>query len=586
MLLALGKIKKFIKKFWRAIILFLIAVCFFVGTSSFNYYSEKDDFIKWLSPDETANYTFSKLYGQEKMIQIFEKYNLYSSDIIHPRSFISDSGWIKPTSFLGIIIIYGKIVSLTSYKLLPYLTPFFAVVGIIFYYLLIKKIFGRSIALVSSLLLSSFPVYIYYSARSMFHNILFIVFFIMGLYFCLLMANKERDSANNSQIKQKNKLFHSWLFAALAGFFMGLALISRTSELLWLGPILLLLWLINIRNIGIAKSIIFVSFSFAAFLPVFYWNEILYGSFWHSGYPKMNQSILNIGQAGADIAKAAISGQLEDKKGLFLTLRDNIFYFGWQPYQSLKMFYFYFVRMFFWLFWPAIFGGIILFSKIKRWKIKHWAYFITYSIISLILLFYYGSWGINDNPDLKSHTIGNSYTRYWLPIYLGAFPLASLFIIKFSKIFRKKILSGLIIIAILSSIFVISIRFVLFGSEEGLLGSAKKLIASRQELNNVLSLTENSSVIITRYHDKLFFPERKVIVGLFDDINLVKEYAKLVGYLPVYYYNFILPEKDLDYLNHKRLAEVGLEIKEVSKITNDFTLYRLENVKFKSQNVK
>ncbi|MEK7097379.1 MAG: hypothetical protein AAB906_00855, partial [Patescibacteria group bacterium] len=74
----------------------------------------------------------------------------------------------------------------------------------------------------------------------------------------------------------------------------------------------------------------------------------------------------------------------------------------------------------------------------------------------------------------------------------------------------------------------------------------------------------------------LFFPERKVIMGLFTDDNMNREYAKLAKLIPVYYYNFTFPEKDIDYLNNKRLPQFGLEIKEVEKISDSFTLYKLD----------
>jgi len=93
----------------------------------------------------------------------------------------------------------------------------------------------------------------------------------------------------------------------------------------------------------------------------------------------------------------------------------------------------------------------------------------------------------------------------------------------------------------------------------------------------VLELTESNAVIITQYHDKLFFPERKVILGLFDNKDMVARYAKMVDYLPVYYYNFALNQDAVNYLNERRLGEVDLNIKEVERINNDFVLYKLSH---------
>ena len=184
---------KFIKKNLSIIIVILLAIVFFIGTSSFNYFAQNNDFIKFSSPDETSNYIFTKLYAQTNNLSIYEKYNLYAKDIIHPRSVRSDFGVLKPVSFLGIILIYGKIASLFSYKIIPYLTPFFAGIGIIFYFLLIKKIFNKKNALISAFILACFPVYIFYTARSMFHNVIFVVFLIIAIYFSFLMKEKRKQ---------------------------------------------------------------------------------------------------------------------------------------------------------------------------------------------------------------------------------------------------------------------------------------------------------------------------------------------------------------------------------------------------------
>ena len=89
-----------------------------------------------------------------------------------------------------------------------------------------------------------------------------------------------------------------------------------------------------------------------------------------------------------------------------------------------------------------------------------------------------------------------------------------------------------------------------------------------------MELTESNAVIITRYHDKLFFPERKVIVGLFNDDNMNMRYAQLVDYLPVYYYNFTFPQKDVKYLNQSKLPKAGLRIEKIERV-GDFSLYKL-----------
>ena len=81
------KIKIWLKGQWPLLAVIFLSVVFFFGTSGYNYLTQADGFAKWSSPDETANYIFSKLYVQTGEMTMFEKYNLISDGVIHPRSF-------------------------------------------------------------------------------------------------------------------------------------------------------------------------------------------------------------------------------------------------------------------------------------------------------------------------------------------------------------------------------------------------------------------------------------------------------------------------------------------------------------------
>ncbi len=552
----------------------IIAIGFFVFASSFNYLSQDQEFRKWLSPDETANYTIAKLYAETGSLQFFESYNLISKDIIHPRSFRSDWGWIKPVSFLGLPLMYGWLAGIFGTAILPFLTPFFGALGIVFFYLLIRELFGKSIGFWSAFLLAVFPVYIYFSARSFFHNILFIVCLIIGLYFAVMM-NKPTVRQTGSYFK-KNSV--KLLFALFSGIFFGLAIISRTSELIWVGPLLVCLYIFNFRRVGIIKLFFFLLGLLISFLPVFYWNQLLYGIWYASGYPELNSSLGTLKESSVALAQTTANGKFFDLKPLLAKLKMTIFHFGYKPQQSVIMFDRYVVTMFPWLFWSAIVGLSIYLVRFKKYTRARWLYILAWGCCSLIVILYYGSWLFYDNPDPNSFTIGNSYTRYWLPFYLGAISLASLGIVMITSWLKKPWLIVSARIIICTVIAVISIRFVWLDPDEGFKISITKQAAAKVEWQEVLSKTESNSIIITRYHDKVFFPERKVIVGLFDDKNIIAEYARLVDHLPVYYYNFSFPEKDLLYLNNGPLLEAGLQLEVMELITEKFTLYRLKKL--------
>lgn len=591
--------KLFIKKNINLPIIIALALWFFFAASAFNFftqsYSEAGDFVKWTSPDETANYTFAKLYGQEDRLTIQEDYNLQLEDVMRPRSFRSDHGVLKPVSFLGIILVYGKIVSLTSYKYLPYITPFLAALGIIFYYLFIRRIFSEKIAFISAIILAFFPPFLYYSARSMFHNVPFVVFLLIGIYFSsLAFCTPEKQKFRETKLKIKN--LGIMASALLSGFFLGLSIVTRTSELLWIGPVLLLALILNIKRINFLNLPLLLGGLTLAIAPMAYHNQILYGSPFFGGYAEMNQSIIEIVEAGASVVSFSQSPSQEGG-GLLGTLQSNIFRFGFHERFSLEMFKYYFVEMFSIVFWTAVLGFILFVFDFKKQKYGQYVYLMSLVPFSAFLVLYYGSWEFHDNPDPNQYTIGNSYTRYWLPVYLGVIPFSALFFLRVKDQLKKivnfnylgaqtrkflsfslnsRLLDYFLILLLLSIYIFASINFVLLGSSEGLLQTAFRQRQSQDEQKHILELTESNSVIITRYHDKLLFPERKVIVGLFDDQAMNKLYAKIAKELPLYYYNFRFSEKDFNYLNDRRLKEAGLKIKEVQKIDDVFTLYKLD----------
>lgn len=599
-----------------------IATLFFCAAAFFNYQTQNQNFIKWLSPDENANYVFAKHYAETDSFIIEDKDNLYVSDIIHPRSFRSDWGELKPMSFLGLPLFYGTIAHFTSINIIPYLTPLFASFSLIFYYLLCRRLFNTRVAILSVIILASFPVYLYYSTRSMFHNVLFVDFLLAGLYFAHASASLKLGKWHFFGFD-----WRGLSLAALGGLMFGFALITRASEALWVLPFLGVLWIFNARRIGILKPAMFLIFFIAPFIAIFYWNTILYGSFWFGGYAEMNQSLSNIKGAGESVGWRFWKNQ-ETLMAAFEILKQNVFYFGFSSFQSIKTFFAYFPALFWWIFWPAVFGASIIASNWREQKYAVKIFTFSAILTSLILVFYYGSWQFHDNPDTTKTTIGNSYTRYWLPIYLAAIPLASLFFEKLvlglwdkskkdiiaekksvfyragnvnaalSSIAREKkgadlrkyipslkwprrsLIENAILSLIIGSMVVFSLNFVLFGQDEGLIYSALKQELSKQEFETILNLTPRGAVIVTRYHDKLFYPERRVIVGEFNDKNMIGAYAKLMRRAPVYYYNFTLPRESLKYLNERKLAEFNVQLNKI-KTLGVFTLYEFESARGK-----
>lgn len=588
------KIKINWQKLANPLIVSLLALVFFISTASFNYFTQDKNYIKWTSPDETANYFFSKEFAETGQLSYFDPAAVIGDNMVMPRSLRSDAGWVKPVSFLGIALTYGSIGSILGSRVIPYLTPFFAAWGIIFFYLLINRIFNsKRVGLISAFLLASFPVYIYYTVRSMFHNVLFIVFLIIGFYFFTVALGEKRKIKIFEEIKTKFLTFKferrrtvQIVMALLSGIFIGLAIITRTSEVLWLLPILGIIWLFYARRFGLIKFFVFLAGVIIALMPVVYWNTVLYQNSFRGGYNEMNRSLDEISSASTEVLSSKGISKFEQYKAYYHTIKDNIFYFGFKKEQSIDMFNHYIIDMFPVLVYLGLFGLLLLIARnIKHFEKKYLVYVLVWITLGLILVFYYGSWKFNDNPNPDSYTIGNSYTRYWLPIYLMLLPLVSYAIVKVSRALfsvTKKIpekikqigIVGLQATAVLALSY-IGLMFVLYGSEEGLAYLYYNNLAERGNAEMVFSLTEPNSIIITQYYDKFFFPERRIIMGKLPNDEILTAAQKLVKYYPIYYYNFFLNDKDVEYLNERKFASFDLEMELVKKVNAKFGLYKL-----------
>jgi Dolichyl-phosphate-mannose-protein mannosyltransferase len=565
----------------------LIAVAFFVLTSSYNFITQRDGTVKWNSPDETANYYFAKSYATDHILSKFEPANIVASDLVIPRSLRSDNGWIKPVSFLGIILIYGEIGALTTPVIIPYLTPFFGAIGIIFFYMLVKRLFNARVALISAALLAVFPVYLYYSIRSMFHNVLFLVLLIIGFYFLV----RALDKAYSHIIKPKLVSWHlpknvliGWLFTFLSGVFIGLAVITRSSELLWLAPVLGLIILFYGRRLGFSRLLLFAGGIGLGMLPAFYFNQILYQSPFNGGYGEMNRSIADISSAGSELIHNSIASQITAYQDLFTKIFKNVFFFGFHIGQSREMFNYYVIEMFPWLSWLAVLGVIgLIILNLKHPRKKFLVYLLMWGILSVILVLYYGSWRFTDNPNAASHTIGNSYTRYWLPMYLMAIPMAALaielslkglfFLFRKHSSYKALVSGGATVVVFL--VMITSFNFLLFGSEEGLINLYYNTREDKRIGEMVFKLTPDDAIVITQYHDKVLFPERRIMMGKMEEENYYPYVAKLLNYYQVYYFNFSYTPEAVAYLNNGRLAKYNIKMELVKKTGGRFALYKL-----------
>lgn len=514
----------------------IIAAIFFIFAYSFLAFRSGRIFN---SPDENANYFFANLFAAESRLDYPLAEN---NDILHPRSMTVVGQKIVPQSFLGMPLIYGALGKIFGSNAIIFFTPIIAAINVLFFYEIIKKIFDEKIAFLSGILVFIHPAFWYYSTHSMYHNVLFVSFLIAGIYFFVCDFNIFGNKKNQ------------YINIILGSLFIGLSLICRYSEAPWIFLILIILYFLNKNKINL-KQIAVCFFIFFIFLfLILFLNNKLYGSPFSSGYN-------SIAGAQADAITASV------KNSSPLRFIFNIFVNFWN----------YGIYIFWWLSLPACFGFFLLLKKYKNLESKQKKYLAVFFAGFIYLIIYYGSWSFHDNPDPAKITIGTSYVRYWLPIYIFSTPFLAVLLLKIKQ--KKTAKNSIIFLCALAFLISCNFLFVFKLTDESV---GRNVLGQYAEIKNaVLNLTENNSIIIAGYYDKLFFPDRLVIENIDEERDKrLEEIKKLLEKnYPVYYYSWN-SDDDILYLN-KILSKYNLSLDNSKKIREGERLFQVKSLKLK-----
>jgi len=479
------------------------------------------------SPDETANYFFSDLFASQSTIKFGDPANLVAEELVTPRSMRVIKGQTVPAGFMGLSLIFGTLAKITGSGLIPFFTPIIAILGIIFFYFLLKKLFDQKVAFISALFLFIFPGYWYYATKGLMPNVAFVSFFIMTFYFFI------------SAIRKSN----IWPYVFF-GFFLSLSLIIRTSEIFWIAILFFVLIVYNFKKINFKLLILSFLVFLLVFSPIFFFNQQIYGSPLSYGY--------------------SLDIKLQDKTVIAqgLTLMEKLFLpFGFHPRLALKNLFNYTFGIF--PIWSFLFlVGLLTFSFLtfKNNNQRNLLYLLTYFGLGCYLVIYYGSWLFYDNPDPLAVTIGTSYIRYWLPLYLFGLPFISITLLYFLRNF--KLAKILFIIYLFCVLVLASYQTVFLSKDEGLLKVKSNLIGYQNLAQVVVKQTEDNAVIIADKMDKVFFPARSVIYKLNNPQDYDRIKQLIVNGYQVYYFYFTRDSIELEKFNQKYFYDFGLKVGE------------------------
>lgn len=503
------------------------------------------------SPDEAANRIFATEFAERGRLWRSEPLDAVAPGVVHPRSMRIANGVQVPVGFIGLPVLYGGIARVLGTEAIPFLAPVLAALAVLAWAGIAAKLFGdERIGILAGGLLAVHPVWWYAASRTLQPNVLFVSLLIGALWFFIA-----------SPLKGVRR-------AIPAGMLLGLALAVRPSEAYWIALGVMTI-LVVLRDGRAAKDACIAAICAAVMLvPFFVTQHGLYGSIFATGYG-----------AGIDteVVGAAVGGNAAKLLG---PLRPYLFPLGFAPRLAFRTFATYGIGFFGW--WSCIVGaGLAAYAALlvrRKVTVTRGTAAATAAVllVALWLILFYGSWVIKDTPDPDAITIGSSYLRYWLPLFVVSTLPAAWFAGRVLPRLRSALVTSLVIALVILAIGSVSAVQIAFAEGEGLVRMKADLERYVLDRDAVLAATEEDAVIVVDRSDKVLYPHRSVVVPLRSE----QTYAALpllVAHTPTYYLGLTLPEKDLAWLNEVKLPPLGLSIAPVREVS-DQTLYRFTSV--------
>lgn len=531
----------------------------------------------FISPDENAAFTFAEVWRNDGELAVAEELNTTLGGIVHPRSVVAVGGALVPGSFFGMPLLAGTIGRFVGAHGMLLVTPFLAVLAVLAWRSVVYRLFGDNrLATLAAVALAVFPPFWYYAARSMMHNVAFVAFLIFGAWF-VIAKPFSRVGENRS------RRLLEFLFA---GICVGIALMMRTAEVIWVVAAVGGLFAAKQSAISNQRtaathlpSTIYLVTAFAsgaimmlALLALV--QASVYGSPFVNGYTVQNA----VSAAPQEVQFALAETPAET---IFEKVGAVLLPFGFHEFAIAKNVWHFGLALFPWMTVLAAVGIASSQWPVARrqpgseplnpghWPLqkKTWRVLLTLLVVLAAWLgVVYGSWSFNDNPDPFAVTLADSHVRYWLPLFVLATPFIALALQKLTT--RK----AWLLVPVTAAVVVLSWSLVFLG-DDGLLASRKELFESAAKRDAVLLATEETSIVIVDRADKFLWPHRSVVVPLRSESTFAAM-PDMVALGSVYYFGIPFPADDLAHLNDVQLAPLGLRIDIVAPV-DDEALYRI-----------
>ncbi|MEK7102145.1 MAG: hypothetical protein AAB912_00765, partial [Patescibacteria group bacterium] len=347
------------------------------------------------SPDEAANFAVIEHFTRSEGLWLpaVAADTQETRNLVHPRSMQVVGDRLVPAGFLGLPVIYGVIAYVTHPIVLAILSPLVALAGIAALYFLVLKMWvpdgpserrprdDRRVAMWSAFLLMAHPAFWYYTARGLFHNVLFVSLLLAG--FCSVAYRR----------------------VILGIIFIFLALLTRPSEIWWVAILAILVFMWYRDTVSSRQIVGWVAIAGLLVLATVGLYSYVYGG--------VSLSAIAAQYGGG--TEGVVSGAWW-RWILPFGFHPRVMMFSTARWYGLLVLPFTLLTL----------GGLALTIRAQSQNIRRWAWM--FLGVTAWLIAVYGSWLIFDNPS-RDVTIGGAYLRYWLPSFVLGAPLGAYVIV-------------------------------------------------------------------------------------------------------------------------------------------------------------
>lgn len=463
----------------------------------------------WMSPDETANVLTAVNFAERGSFAVsYPLVNFFEWAV--PRSFVgmpSLSGIAKyakivPIGFLGMPLVLAIAFKIFGVYGLLFLTALVALATLWPLWASLPKKWNEGAKWSVLLAWVSFPTVIIYANRGAFGN-LFLTCLAIWIWWLLTYV----------------KTIWRW---PVAGILLGLAMMIRPPEAIWLLPMVVFAVLSRsplpplLRGgFKTSHTVLFlipliITLAFGAALGFQTYEKLFVSGYQIRITKEVRSTGYGVQQDGSDVLRTSYSVQSPEAVSVFKIVSIGLHprNIAWNVWQYIII-----------LFWPwtlVCIVATIIAIRDKIWQKQEWWVTAAFVWTTTWLIIFYGNGVYQDHVGVNVASMGNSFLRYLLPLSVVAAVSAGYVFERLWKNWSLKILGVCMVILLVG----LGQWYAIYKDDEGIAANEKELVRYAEIRDEARAWLDPATVVVSDRSDKVFFPIFQSVSPLPDDNKL------------------------------------------------------------------